>query len=299
MNHQISKPRLLAVLAHPDDESLGMGGTLAKYASEGVETYLLMATRGERGRYGLHKKSPGLDIVGRTRSEELMAASQKLGIGEVTFLDYIDGDLDQADPEEVIAKIASHIRRIQPQVVVTFGPEGSYGHPDHIAISQFTTAATIKAADPGFISNDHSAYSVSKLYYMAWPPSKWAIYQAAFKELSCNVDGVKRMAAPFPDWAITTRVDAVSYWKKVWEAILCHQTQMGIYANLEKLSEAQHQVLWGEQEFYRAFSTVNGGRTTETDLFEGVHSKWEHPRRFLQFKSTNGAKVGMNSIDIH
>ena len=293
MKNKITKPRLLAILAHPDDESLGMGGTLAKYATEGVETFLLMATRGERGRYGLHKKSPGLDIVGRTRSQELLNASDKLGIGEVTFLDYIDGDLDQADPEEIISRIAAEIRRIQPQVVVTFGPEGSYGHPDHIAISQFTTAATIKAADPSFFTADYAPYSVAKLYYMAWPPSKWAIYQAAFKELSSHVDGVKRLAVPFPDWAITTRIDAVKHWKKVWEAILCHKTQMGIYANLENLNEAEHQVLWGEQEFYRAYSTVNGGRKAETDLFEGVHSKWEYQPHAKYRNSTNGSSIKM------
>ncbi|MEJ2082998.1 MAG: PIG-L family deacetylase, partial [Acidobacteriota bacterium] len=133
--------RLMCVLAHPDDESLGMGGTLAKYAAEGVETFLVTATRGERGRYGDLPDRPSLEEVGVIREGELRAAARVLGIREVSLLGYLDGDLDQMSPEEVIRRIAYEIRRLRPHVVVTFGPDGAYGHPDHIAISQFTTAA--------------------------------------------------------------------------------------------------------------------------------------------------------------
>jgi LmbE family N-acetylglucosaminyl deacetylase len=126
--------RLMCVLAHPDDESLGMGGTLAKYAREGIHTHLITATRGERGRFGDAAVRPELHVVGATREAELRAAAKELGIRSVDFLDYIDGDLDRADPIEVQGKIAAHIRRIRPQVVATFGPDGAYGHPDHIAI---------------------------------------------------------------------------------------------------------------------------------------------------------------------
>lgn len=262
--------RLLAVLAHPDDESLGFGGALAKYADEGVETYLLTATRGERGRFGALKESPGLDIVGKTRERELIEAAKILKIKEVSFLDYIDGDLDKADAPEAISAIGAHIRRVKPQIILTFGPEGAYGHPDHIAISQFTTAAIVKAADPSFESNGYAPHSVLKLYYMAWTVSKWDAYQAAFKQLASNVDGAKRFATPYPEWAVTTRIDASRYWKTVWNAILCHQTQMEIYKNLQALDEPYHRILWGRQEFYRALSLVNGGRKIETDLFEGI-----------------------------
>ena len=262
--------RLMGILAHPDDESLGMGGALVKYASEGADTYLLTATRGERGRFGTHAVSPGLDVVGKTREQELLAAAEILKIKEVAFLDYIDGDLDKASPHEVIAKISTHIRRVQPQVIVTFGPEGAYGHPDHIAISQFTTAAIVKAADPSFQTENYAPFCVSKLYYMIWPPSKWEAYQAALKQLSVTVDGNRRIATPYPDWVITTKVNASAYWKTVWQAILCHQTQMGIYQNLASLSDEQHIALWGEQEFYRVFSLVNGGRQVEIDLFAGL-----------------------------
>jgi len=86
------------------------------------------------------------------------------------------------------------------------------------------------------------------------------------------VDGVKRAARPWPAWNITTRIDARLYWKTVWDAVQCHQTQMAIYQKLAELSESDHQALWGSQEFYRVFSTVNGGRKVETDLFEGLRS---------------------------
>jgi LmbE family N-acetylglucosaminyl deacetylase len=276
--------RLMCILAHPDDESLGMGGTLAKYASEGVHTSILMATKGERGRFGFAKESPGFDVVGQTRAQELLSAAATLGTDEVQFLHYLDGDLDQALPDEIISKISRHIRRARPQVVVTFGPEGGYGHPDHIAISQFATAAIVRAADPAFVTPGHAPHSVLKLYYLAWPPSKWEVFQTAFKTLASNVDGVRRIATPYPDWAITTRIDATGYWKTAWEAILCHQTQMAIYENLHQLTEAQHLTLWGQQEFYRVFSLVNGGRQPETDLFEGIE-----PAFFHQKNSQNGS----------
>src|SRR5689334_2382926 len=144
--------RLMCVLAHPDDESLGNGGTLAKYGAEGIETYLVTATRGERGWFGDPRDNPGLTALGAIREAELHAAARVLGIRQVDFLDYIDGDLDQADPAEAIGKIAGHLRRVRPHVVVTFGPEGGYGHPDHIAISQFTSAACVAAADAGYAS---------------------------------------------------------------------------------------------------------------------------------------------------
>src|SRR5437867_130689 len=101
--------RLMCVLAHPDDESLGTGGVLARSAAEGVETYLVTATRGERGRFGDDSERPGPEIVGRTREAELLAAAKELGLREVAFLDYPDGALDTVDPVEAIEKIAGHL----------------------------------------------------------------------------------------------------------------------------------------------------------------------------------------------
>jgi LmbE family N-acetylglucosaminyl deacetylase len=263
--------RLLAVLAHPDDESLGFGGTLAKYAAEGVEVSLVTATRGERGRFGAQGRGADPVEVGHVREAELRAAAEALGIREVTLLGYPDSCLDHVEPATAIRAVAGHIRRIRPDVVVTFGPEGAYGHPDHIAISQFTTAATICAADCGYYLGDASApHRVAKLYYLAWRSRKWDAYQAAFRKLTSTVDGVERQAIPWPDWAVTTAIDTSAYWPEVWEAVRCHVTQMSIYERLEDLSPQQQSELWGSQEFYRAYSVVNGGRLAETDLFDGV-----------------------------
>jgi LmbE family N-acetylglucosaminyl deacetylase len=266
-----SERRLMCVLAHPDDESLGTGGTLARYAAEGVATYLVTATRGERGRFHAGVESPGPDIVGRTRYAELMAAASELGVREVRLLNYPDGALDQVDPAEAIANIAGHLRRVRPQVVITFAPDGAYGHPDHIAISQLTTAAIVCAADPSFRDSDgQAAHRVMKLYFIAWSGEKWSAYQAALRRLVANVDGVERQAVPWPRWAITSAIDTGGVWQQVWRAVSCHKTQMSIYSQLQDLPEEHQRALWGTQEFYRAYSSVNGGRAQESDLFEGL-----------------------------
>ena len=270
-------PKLMAVLAHPDDECLGVGGTLAKYASEGVDVSLLTATRGDGGRFrGFRpgdQQHPGAAALATIREGELRAAASALGVRKLSLLDYRDQHLDRANPREVIAAIAQHLRRIRPDVVVTFGPDGAYGHPDHIAISQFATAAVVAAANPGFqIGGIDSLrpHAVSKLYYVAWPESAWKAYQAAFRKLVSTVDGVERQAVPWPNWAITTVIDTRSYWSTVWRAISCHESQVSAYEQLSHLSSDDHEALWGRQSFYRAFSTVSGGRKLETDLMEGI-----------------------------
>ncbi len=258
------KRTLLCVLAHPDDESLAIGGIIAKYARKGVDVQLICASRGERGRYFDYQESPGCEVVSSTRSVELDAAAKVLGINEVHFLNYLDGDIDKADPNKITRKIANFITELKPEVVVTFGPDGAYGHPDHIAISQFTAAAIMQA------SGSNIPYTVPKFYNLAWPQKHWDQYLAAFKHLSSTVDNVERVAFAWPEWMITTRIDTSMVWEIVWEAIQCHKSQLPGYKNLRNLTDADHKELWGKQEFYRVFSLVNGGRKTETDLFEGL-----------------------------
>lgn len=266
--------RLMAVLAHPDDESLGFGGTLAKYASEGVETFLVTATCGEAGRYRGHgsgdREHPGPETLGRIRQAELRAAAAALGVRELSLLDYRDGGLDRTNHAEAVGRIAGHLRRVRPDVVVTFGADGAYGHPDHIAISQFTTAAIVKAADPAYAASPECPpHAVSKLYYLAWPESTWTAYQQALKKLTSKVDGVERQAVPWPDWAITTAIDTRRFWPAVWRAVSCHESQIAGYERLTQLQPEHQEALWGRQWFYRVFSTVNGGRGRESDLLEG------------------------------
>jgi LmbE family N-acetylglucosaminyl deacetylase len=264
--------KLMAVLAHPDDESLGTGGSLAKYGSEGVETYVVTATRGESGRYHNGTENPGPEALGRIREQELLDAADILGVEEVSFLDYMDGALDQVDPKEAIGKIVQHLRRVRPQVVLTFDQAGAYGHADHIAICQFTTAAAVAAADAGYLPDKGTPHAISKLYYICWSETEWAAYQAAFKKLTTTVDGVERQTTPWPDWAITTRIDTRKWWQQVWGAISCHASQMSAYEKLKDLPPELHEALWGSQTFYRVFSTVNGGRERENDLFEGLRT---------------------------
>jgi LmbE family N-acetylglucosaminyl deacetylase len=262
---------LMCVLAHPDDESLGTGGILAKYAAEGVETYLITATRGERGWFGDESDYPGLEALGKIREAELLAAARVLGIRRVDFLDYIDGDLDQASPAEAVAKIVGHLRRVRPDVVVTFDPTGSYGHPDHIAICQFTSAAIVEAASASSTYHrDLAPHGVSKLYYVADTQQLGEAYQAVFGDVVMPVDGVERRGVAWPEWAITTRIDTHAYRQTVWEAILCHESQLAVYHQLEHASQDYQQVIWNSQTYYRAFSLVNGGREVEDDLFAGL-----------------------------
>jgi LmbE family N-acetylglucosaminyl deacetylase len=267
--------RLMAILAHPDDESLGLGGMLARYAAEGVEVTVVTATRGERGRFRGERDGPlhpGPEALARIREAELRAATRVLGVRETIILGYPDGALADADPLEATARIAAHVRAVRPDVVLTFAPDGAYGHPDHVAICQLASAAAVAAADPRAAGRgaDAEPHAVAKLYYFAWPASTWEAYQSVFKRLVSVVDGVERQAMPWPEWAITTVIDTRAYWETAWKAVSCHESQIAGYQRLKTLSPDQHAALWGYQSFYRAFSTVNGGRAREADLFEGL-----------------------------
>jgi LmbE family N-acetylglucosaminyl deacetylase len=261
--------RLLAVLAHPDDESRGTGGIHAKYGREGIETYLLTATRGEQGWFGDPDANPGPDALGRIREEELGNAARALGVRDVALLDYCDGEFDRAPYAEVLSKVAGHIRRARPHVVVTFDHNGLYGHPDHIAISRVTTAATVAAADPLF-DPGAAPHAVSKLYYMVWSEAAREAYEAAFGELVMNIDGVERRAVTWPDWAISTWIDTEDCWETVWQAISCHRTQLPSYQKLLDLPQAYHRSLWGLQTYYRVLTTVPVPDRVEEDLFAGL-----------------------------
>ncbi len=127
---------LLVVLAHPDDESFSIGGTLAKSVAEGSHVHLVVATRGEAG-------IPGKDAAETAfiREDELRRACAELGIQQLTFLDFVDGKLDAVQDDLGISSILTLMRQSRPDVVVTFGPDGISGHPDHIAVNRWTTAA--------------------------------------------------------------------------------------------------------------------------------------------------------------
>ena len=148
----MNKPKsLLVILPHPDDESFPMGGTLAKYAADHNHVTLICATRGEAG---IPTVSP--EEAGKIREGELRRAVYELGLDEVRFLDYRDGTLAQVNVEEFIERLAGILRDQKPDVVLTFGPDGISGHPDHVTLSMRVTQAF-----------DHAALPKARLYYLA------------------------------------------------------------------------------------------------------------------------------------
>jgi LmbE family N-acetylglucosaminyl deacetylase len=265
--------KLLSILAHPDDESLGLGGILAKYADEGVETYLVTATRGEKGWFGPPEENPGPEALGKIREGELYEASKVLGLREVTLLDYHDGELDKADQAFLLRQLVGHIRRIRPDVVVGFDQNGVYGHPDHITATRATTAAVVAAADGNFPDPAHSApHTVSKLYYFAWTREVQEAYERAFGELVMEIDGAERRAVPWPHWTVSTWIDTSACWERVWEAIRCHRSQLPGYQKLLDLPDEYHQALWGRLTFHRVYSLVTAP-DREDDLFAGLRER--------------------------
>ncbi len=279
---------LLAVFAHPDDESFGPGGTLARYAAEGVAVHLVCATRGEAG-----ETDPalleGYADLGARRLAELQCAARVLGLASVHLLGYRDsgmaGAVDNSHPDalvnapvaEVAGKITAHIRWLRPQVIITSDPDGGYGHPDHIAIHRATIAAFRAAGDPTAYPEQRSAglnpWSPQKLYYTVFP-RRWLRFlllilpllrvdPTAFgKNRDINLKAIAEIQQP-----ITTWVDVRAYLDAKQRAGECHSTQAGPATMLSRLPGWLVRRLMGTETFYRAYPE---GAGRETDLFAGV-----------------------------
>ena len=170
---------ILAVLAHPDDESFGLGGTLALYANKGCDTYLVCATRGEVGTVD-EEHLNGYQDIAELRTAELERAANILGLKEVFFLDYRDsgmpGTEDNQHPDaqvnhpidEVAGKVVKYIRELKPEIVITFDPIGGYRHPDHIHIHKATVLAFEKANDASFHPEAGAPFHPRALYYQVF-----------------------------------------------------------------------------------------------------------------------------------
>src|SRR5829696_6592761 len=140
------QPRLLAVFAHPDDETFCAGGTLAKYVAAGWEVMVVSATRGQAGQIR-DPQAATRRTLGQVREREFYAACEQLGVRSARMLDYMDGTLQEVDPDELTSTVVKIIRAFRPDVVITFGPDGAYGHPDHIVIGEATTIACTLSGD--------------------------------------------------------------------------------------------------------------------------------------------------------
>lgn len=285
MNYPSQKQVLLAVLAHPDDETFGMGGTLALYASRGVEVHLVCATRGEVGEMD-PKLLEGFASIAERRESELCCAADMLGLKAVHFLDYRDsgmpGSPDNTHPmalaaqpvEEVAEKVALWIRELKPQVVLTFDPVGGYYHPDHIAIHKATVAGVELAKQSESGEAGLAGYAVQKLYYHTMP--KGFIRTAVWLMKLVGKDPTKFGTNKDIDLEAIARVSfpthAVIRYNQVEKlrakASACHESQGGKKMGGGPLGFLLR-LFSAKDTFMRAFPPVKT-RQVERDLFEGV-----------------------------
>ncbi|HEY8490821.1 MAG TPA: PIG-L deacetylase family protein [Dehalococcoidia bacterium] len=264
--------RLLMIFAHPDDEAFSSAGTAARLAREGGEAYLVCATRGEAGQ----NLAPGLatpETLGRVREEELREAARILGIREVTFLDYRDGSLAAADPTEVVGLLVRTVRRVRPQAVLTFGPDGVYGHPDHVAVSRLATAAFHAAGDPkAFPPPEFGApFRPARLWYVAIPREEAG---EMFRSMADGSEDMRRWMADLgwenlgtPAAQIDAAVDVREVAEAKLRALRAHRTQVGEDPLAELPPEAAERLL-SVEHFRLAAGTPVPGRVG--DLFAGL-----------------------------
>ncbi|HVN15237.1 MAG TPA: PIG-L family deacetylase [Anaerolineales bacterium] len=277
---------LLAVLAHPDDESFGMGGTLALYASRGADVYLVCATRGEVGTVD-PEYMQGFSSIAELRESELRCAAEHLGLKGVYFLDYRDsgmpGSPDNQHPDaqvahsvdEVAGRVVKYIREIKPDVVLTFDPIGGYRHPDHIHIHNATVLAFEKAADASFHPEAGSPFQPRALYFHTIPrglfkfgvrllklfgrdPRKWG--------RNHDIDLVSLAEVDFP---VHARIDYRSVSEQKEQAGSCHASQGGGQMRRGFVG-LFFSMFDGVETFMRAYPPINGSARATKDLFEGI-----------------------------
>lgn len=205
--------RLAAVLAHPDDESRLVGGTLARAAAAGAAVSLYCATSGEAGDA---RRSPAETAA--LRDGELRAACAALGIGELWLDGFADGGLADVDADTVTARIVRFLRTTRAQVVITFGPDGRTGHPDHVAVGCRAEAAFVAAGDEGCWP-DHLREGLP-----AWQP-RW-LYHTALADSVARRAGWTRPAAPDAE---LVAVDVASVLPRKQQAVVeCHASQWAL-----------------------------------------------------------------------
>ena len=277
---------LLAVLAHPDDETFGTGGTLALYARRGAQVFLVCATRGEVGDVD-QKYLRGFDSVAARREAELRCAAEKLGLSGVYFLNYRDSGMPgspdnqhpqalAAQPVEVVAQeVAGYIRLLKPQVVLTFDPIGGYRHPDHIAIHHATVRAFHLAADVDFAdSRVLQPYQADKLYFHNMPRGLLRLMVRGMRLIgrdptkfgrNKDIDLASIAEVSFPTHAVVN-YQPVAVLRD--EASACHASQGGegmvggIFGTLRRW--------FASRETYMRAEPAPQNNRIERDLFEGL-----------------------------
>lgn len=278
---------LLASLAHPDDETFGLGGPLALYASQGVQVHVICATKGEAGTVFEPQLLEGYASLAELREQELMCAARALGIHQIHFLGYRDsgmpGSADNqhpnalmnADEAEVAARIREVMLQVRPQVVITFDPIGGYYHPDHIMMHRATTRAFQQLRRE--FQQGRQDWAPAKLYYHYFPRRRlrWVIKIMPLLGLDPRRSGANKDvdlvaivegAKYFRTHAL---VDYSSVVERVWEATQCHRSQL----HTPRLSWRERWVRRlsrspkPEAHFMRAYPPVQPGEPLERDLF--------------------------------
>ena len=270
------KLSMLAVFAHPDDESLMMGGTLARYAREGAEVSLICATRGEWGAIS----DPALatqETLALVREGELRDACRVLGVTRLEFLDCPDSGVNHTYWPEIEEKIVRHIREFRPHVIVTFGPDGLYGHPDHIAVSMLTTAAFKSAGETCCFTDQLEQglqpHQAEKLYYAQFPQT---LVPEMLEALSVDHEapapwGFDADSFGVPEELISTRVDVADDVMTKLRALRCHRTQLAA-DNIFTFIDDETARRFLSQEYYRLVGAETIGGIIEDDLFDNVMS---------------------------
>jgi len=278
---------LLAVFAHPDDESFGIGGTLAKYAAEGVTVSLICATGGEEGE--INDPSLGTqEQIAEIRERELRCACDVLGITDLHLLGYRDSgmagtpanenprSLVQAEPYEAVGKIVRLMRQIRPQVVVTFEEGGGYGHPDHKAAHRHAKAAFYAAGDPTrypeHLAEGLQPYAPQKLYYTAFPRSVFQNLIQKAKEMGLELPSryMDLESLGVPDEFCTTHVDISAYLEVQERARQCHRSQLAPNSLFTLIPEELRRQFRHTDCFACEGKILEKGECPADDLFEGV-----------------------------
>jgi len=249
--------RLLGIFAHPDDETFCAGGTFARYAGQGAEIMVVSATRGQAGQ--IRDAAAGTRrTIAAVREAELRLACERLGITKVRCLDHVDGTLPDAGFPALVDEVAEVICEFRPDVVITFGPDGGYGHPDHIHAHRATVAA-VRDVD-----------QVRKLYFTARTDAFRRRMQRVQDKLVVSAEGAAKPPLRTPATAtaaITTVVDTFSTLVRRRAALASHRSQLDGTHWLD-MPDADFAALFDTETYVRVLDTT-GTPVPETDLFGG------------------------------
>ena len=274
---------LMAVHAHPDDESSSTGGVLATYSGQGIRTVVVTCTNGEFGDApgGVKPGQDGHDAqaVAQLRLAELRQACKILGVTDLEMLGYHDSGMpdwdykDRAEAfcnipaEEVAGRIGALIERYRPQVVVTYDDKGPYQHPDHVHAAEAAMAAVAATGVP------------AKLYLTAMRGSDWQKVWQALRELGADVPGPRDISPEMrrqmaeTEQRITTTVDIRPVLTRKRDALYAHSSQIRD-SWFSKIPEDVAQAAFGRESFIRA-SDSTGAPVPEDDLFAGLRETAE------------------------